>query len=156
MPRKSETLEGLSSILVGVSGEYFVAAELSRRGYVASITLRNTKGIDIVATNADASRSVGISVKTNRGKKKDWMVNASAESYYSDTLFYVFVNLNSLQELPCFHIVSSKHVATYVLNSHRKWLAAPSKTGAPHKDSSMRRFKDPDNQFLGRWELLGL
>ena len=37
----------VSSILIGVAGEYFVAAELSRRGYVASITLRNTKGIDI-------------------------------------------------------------------------------------------------------------
>ena len=37
----------VSSILTGVSGEYFAAAELSRRGYVASITLRNTKGIDI-------------------------------------------------------------------------------------------------------------
>ena len=35
----------VSSILTGVAGEYFAAAELSRRGYVASITLRNTKGI---------------------------------------------------------------------------------------------------------------
>ena len=36
----------VSSILVGVSGEYFVAAELSRLGYIVSITLRKTKGID--------------------------------------------------------------------------------------------------------------
>jgi len=28
----------------GVSGEYFVAAELSRVGYIASITLRKTRG----------------------------------------------------------------------------------------------------------------
>ena len=35
----------LDRILVGVSGEYFVAAELSRRGFVASITLRNTRGL---------------------------------------------------------------------------------------------------------------
>jgi len=34
-------VEKLSNILGGVSGEYFVAAELSRRGYIASITLRN-------------------------------------------------------------------------------------------------------------------
>ena len=37
----------LSSLLCGVAGEYFVAAELSRRGYIASITLRNTLGVDI-------------------------------------------------------------------------------------------------------------
>jgi hypothetical protein len=45
----------LSSILCGVAGEYFVAAELSRRGYVASVTLRNTCGIDILASNVDAT-----------------------------------------------------------------------------------------------------
>jgi len=36
-----------SSQLTGVAGEYFVAAELSRRGFIASITMRNTRGIDI-------------------------------------------------------------------------------------------------------------
>ena len=35
----------ISGINAGVSGEYFVAAELTKRGYIASITLRNTKGI---------------------------------------------------------------------------------------------------------------
>jgi hypothetical protein len=33
------TRSGLESTLVGVAGEYFVAAELSIRGYLASITL---------------------------------------------------------------------------------------------------------------------
>ncbi|MGB2998104.1 MAG: hypothetical protein WBC59_05650, partial [Phycisphaerae bacterium] len=60
MAKKVSALGDLPSILVGVSGEYFVAAELSRRGYIASITLRNTRGIDILAANADASRSVSI------------------------------------------------------------------------------------------------
>jgi hypothetical protein len=39
----------LSSGLAGVAGEYFVAAELSRHGFIASVTLRNSKGIDILA-----------------------------------------------------------------------------------------------------------
>ena len=62
-------IKRLPKTLVGVSGEYFVAAELSRRGYIASITLRNTRGIDILAANKDASKSVGIQVKTNHGGK---------------------------------------------------------------------------------------
>jgi hypothetical protein len=33
-----------SSQLTGVAGEYFVAAELSRRGFIASITMRNSQG----------------------------------------------------------------------------------------------------------------
>ena len=47
-------LSELESVLVGVTGEYFVAAELSIRGYLASVTLRNSQGIDIIASNADA------------------------------------------------------------------------------------------------------
>jgi len=61
---KTTKLPGLQA---GIAGEYFVAAELSRRGYVASITLRNTRGIDILASNKDATKSVGILVKTCQG-----------------------------------------------------------------------------------------
>ena len=49
-----------TSLLAGVAGEYFVAAELSRRGFIASITLRNTRGIDIVVTNKYATKNVTI------------------------------------------------------------------------------------------------
>ena len=59
----------ISSILAGVSGEYFVAAELSRRGYICSVTLKNTKGIDILVCNEDASKNLGIQVKTNQINK---------------------------------------------------------------------------------------
>ena len=50
-------LSHLEPTLVGVAGEYFVAAELSLRGCLASVTLRNSRGIDIIASSADASKS---------------------------------------------------------------------------------------------------
>ncbi len=59
-------LPQLESTLVGVAGEYFVAAELSVRGYLASVTLRNSRGIDIIASNSNASRSVSNQVKISR------------------------------------------------------------------------------------------
>ena len=65
----------VSSILTGVSGEYFAAAELSRRGHIASITLRNTKGIDIVASSEDGSKTINIQVKTRSKNTKGWMLN---------------------------------------------------------------------------------
>ncbi|CAL96339.1 hypothetical protein [Azoarcus olearius] len=152
----AEELQGLSSILVGVSGEYFVAAELSRRGHVASITLRNTRGMDVIATNTDASVSVGIQVKTNRHSKKDWMLNDKCETYHSPNLFYVFVNLVGLTDRPCFHIVPSIVVAERITKSHRAWLASPKRDGGDRKNTSLRRFKDPDSEYLDRWDLLGL
>ena len=54
----------ISTGLSGLSGEYFVAAELSRRGFLASIMLRNTKGIDVLAANSSATAIAAIQVKT--------------------------------------------------------------------------------------------
>ena len=145
MERPSRDLKNLPSILVGVSGEYFVAAELSRRGYVASVTLRNTRGIDILATNADATRSIGIHVKTNPEHRKDWMLNQTAERMRSDTLFYVFVNLNGLDQPDC-HVVPSEVVADYVTRDHHKATRL----------TLIRHFRDDVNKYRDRWDLLGL
>ena len=77
----------LSTGLTGIAGEYFVGAELSRRGYVASITLRSTCGIDILASNADATKSVGIQVKTNQRRGKKWILNEKIERISRLTYF---------------------------------------------------------------------
>src|SRR5258706_14079118 len=103
----------LSTGLSGVAGEYFVAAELSRRGYVASLTLRNTRGIDILASNADATKTVGIQVKANSGKKANWLLSEKAENDMAENLFYVFVNLNGT-EAPEYYIVPRAVIAKYM------------------------------------------
>ncbi|MEA2074633.1 MAG: hypothetical protein U9O85_02700 [Euryarchaeota archaeon] len=148
--------EGISGVLTGVSGEYFVAAELSRRGFIASITLRNTKGIDVLAPNQDTSKSVGIQVKTNHGKRKAWILNQKAENYFEENLFYIFVNLKGTNERPDFYIVPSKVVAEHIKKSHQEWLKTPGKKGKPHKDTPMRMFKDEEDQYLEKWGSLGL
>lgn len=146
----------LSKGLSGVAGEYFVAGELSRFGYVASITLRNTRGIDILVSNASATQQAAIQVKTNQGSEPGWVLNENAESFYADHLFYVFVNLKGSQERPDFYIVPSRIVADFVRSDHQKWLKTPGKKGQAHKDSQVRKFRDPEKRFLERWDLLGL
>src|SRR5688500_10231386 len=103
----------LYSVQTGIAGENFVAAELSRRGFVASITLRNTRGIDILASNTDATKSVGIQVKTCQGSRPDWMMNRKAEVDLAQNLFYVFVCL-PVTGAPTFYVVPRSDVATYV------------------------------------------
>ena len=144
----------LATILCGVSGEYFVAAELSRLGHVASRTLRNTRGIDLLASNADATKTVGIQVKTNQGPRRDWILNKKGENV-ADNLFYVFVRLNG-SSMPAFHIVPRATVAKCVRADHKAWLKAPGRGMRTHVDSAIRKFRDPNDQYLGRWDLLGL
>ena len=147
---------GLESTLVGVAGEYFVAAELSIRGYLASITLRNSRGIDIIASSSDATRSVSIQVKTSSGNVPKWMLTEKSESFRADNHFYVFVLLREVGSRPDFHIVPSQLVAEYVATSHGQWLAGKKAGGSSRKDSTMRNFRDTDLQYKEAWELLTL
>ncbi|MFT5194187.1 MAG: hypothetical protein ACI85U_001193 [Candidatus Promineifilaceae bacterium] len=146
----------LESTLVGVAGEYLVAGELTLRGYIASITLRNSRGIDIIASSADGSRSISIQVKTNSDGKPKWILNKKSEGYFSDNHFYVFVALQNIGSRPDFYIVPSQVVADYVRNDHATWLSLPKANGSPRKDSNMRKFNDPEQKYLEAWELLSL
>lgn len=146
-------------ILRGVAGEYLVAGELSKKGIIASITLRNTKGMDILASNSDASKSVGIQVKTTiypRTNYPSWILNEKAETYFSDTLFYIFVLLKQGDERPDFYIVPSKDVADHTKNTHQAWIDKGKEKGREYNTTSLRKFCDPDRQFLERWDLLEL
>jgi hypothetical protein len=149
----------LTSVLSGVSGEYFVAAELSRRGFVASITLRNTRGIDILASNANATKSVGIQVKTRQDAGTEWVLTKKAEELpegdVAQNLFYVFVSLNG-RAAPSFHIVSRKEVAKYIRDNHQQWLNTPGRDGRAHQDNPMRKFSDPAGRYRDAWDALGL
>ena len=150
------TQAALSKGLSGIAGEYFVAAELSRQGYVASLTLRNTKGIDILASNSDATRSVGIQVKTNKGTAPSWMMTSKIEDQdLADNLFFVFVRLND-GNAPSYHVASCAAVVEYARESHRKWLRTPGRKGQSHNDTSMRKFDDPEGEYLDCWSSLGL
>ena len=149
-------LPQLESTLVGVAGEYFVAAELSVRGYLASVTLRNSRGIDIIASNSDASRSVSIQVKTSKKGAPRWVLNSKADSFFADTHFYVFALLQDIGKRPDFYIVPSKTVADYCSTKHREWLAGKKKDGSSRKDSSMRVFEDKEGLYKESWGFLGL
>ena len=146
----------VSSILIGVAGEYFVAAELSRLGYIASITLRNTKGIDIIATNERGTRAVNIQVKTKGPGKRKWMLSEKAESIKEENIFYVFVALKEPKTRPEYFICPSSHVARSVRKSHKTWLETPGRRGQVRKDNKIRNWHDKEKNYLEKWELLGL
>jgi hypothetical protein len=145
----------LSGTLVGVAGEYLVAAELSRRGYVAALTLRNTRGIDILASNRDATRPVGIQVKTCQRATADWVMTKKVEPDLAENLFYVFVCIPPGAPAS-FHIVPRRAVGQFVRETHQRWLATPGRRGQAHRDSDVRVFSDRGNEFKDRWDLLGL
>lgn len=80
----------IQSSSTGLSGEYFVAAELLRRGFSVGITMGNAKAIDILAEKDN--KQFIIQVKAIYKKKNvGWpLMNDKVVIGH----FYVFVNLN--------------------------------------------------------------
>ncbi len=85
-----------------LSSEYFVAAELYRRGFSVGITIGNAKAIDILANKN--GQTFSIDVKGIKDKKSiGWPM---MKDKIRENIFYVFVNLNG-DQIPEFYICSS-------------------------------------------------
>jgi hypothetical protein len=154
--RTSTAKKKIESGLSGVAGEYFVAGELSRQGYLATLTQRNTRGVDILVSNADATSLATIQVKTNQGYQHYWLLTKKAESFHAPRLFYVMVNIGTPSGMPEYHVVPSKIVSTDITESHAEWLKTPGRNGQAHVDNNIRKFNMPYEKYLNKWELLGL
>ncbi len=141
---------------VGVAGEYLAAGELSLRGIVSSITLRNSRGIDIIASNKDGTKSISIQVKTNSDGKNKWILSKKSEEFYSDNHFYIFVAIKGFLKRPEYRIVPSEVVAKQIYTSHREWLKGKKSNGLPRKDSNIRNFTDEGDKYLEAWNIIEL
>lgn len=89
----------------GLSGEYFVAAELYRRGWSVGMTIGNAKAVDLFAEKGKVR--IAIQVKAIYKKKNvGWPM---MKDKVKDGCFYIFVNLNAdKMEHPDFYISTSK------------------------------------------------
>jgi len=98
-----------SGSLTSAAGVHFVTGELSRLGLIALPTVKNTKGVDIIASTPDFTRTIYLQVKTNKNKYNFWIVGNPVRG---NDVFYVFVNLLSNQQnkRPEYYVVPSKDV----------------------------------------------
>jgi hypothetical protein len=75
----------------GLSGEYFVAAELYRRGWSVGMTIGNAKAVDLFAEKG--FQRIAIQVKAIYKKKNvGWPM---LKDKVKADCFYIFVNLNA-------------------------------------------------------------
>jgi hypothetical protein len=146
--------------ITGVSGEYFVAAELSRRGWVATITLKNTPNIDVIATSPDGSRFVNIQVKTRSvGNRQGWILNKGIESIVnSDNFFIIFVDLVGIDARPDYFIIPKNLFAKYTARRHKEWLKGKGRNGHVRVDNPIRTFDRPVfkefEEYHNNWNIL--
>ena len=154
----------------GLVGEFYVLAQLNARGFDASLTLGNTKGVDIIVINHITNKGYKVEVKTTTSlavKEKlfaklhndnpcyHWILSKKNESLKAENLIYCFVHISDLKTMPRFYLVHSNTVADYVKKQHEFYLS--NKKTPPKSDSGMRKFRieinDP-NDYENNWNLL--
>jgi len=147
--------------LTGAAGEYYVAAELSRRDWLATVTIKNSPGTDVLAQRLDRQRIIAIQTKTAsvgnhfRLKDKD---EAPGER---DNEWYVLVGLGDESQRPTFFVIPRHVVAALTYLEHRDWLwhtdrlRAPVRQGKERNASSQRTIRAAWIEgYREQWELL--
>ena len=108
--------------LTALSGKFFVAAELLKRGLQGSVTFRNAKAIDLFAHNPQIGRTVSVQVSALRRKNLFSISNADVKR----DCVYVFVLLNKPGEPVEYFIVPGDELSR---NPERfgNWFRKPKK-----------------------------
>lgn len=108
---KQQPRRGARNQQVGRAGEYFVVAELNKRGAFAVAFAGNMPKIDLMACDKDQNRTIHIQVKTKRGGRS-WHSSIVGSkptnpptSPLDETNFWVFVDLGDLDAVPRYWIV---------------------------------------------------
>jgi hypothetical protein len=126
-------MKALDKSLCGAAGVHYVASQLSMRGMIALITLRNTRGIDLVVLNADGSKHASIQVKTRQRRSSHWLVGTRFDEFRGPTSYYVFVRWLPSKQFEAF-LEAADCVAEESLRRIRAGRKRGNKTFAPSWD----------------------
>lgn len=134
-----------SKNLIGATGEYYVCAELCKRGFLALLTPKNNPLFDVLATNAAGSRSVAIQVKTRSiGNEAGWRLGIDVcEKQDNPNLFTVLVNLRN-EQTPEYLIFEHDKLATTIERIHAAYMAKPKKDGTKRVEVDFRWYDEGD------------
>ncbi len=148
----------IANNLVGTAGEYYVCAELCRRGYLALLTPKNNPLFDVVAANSEGTTAVSIQVKTRSvGNTQGWKLSTQVGGSETPSVpFIVLVNLHN-DRLPDFYIYRYQDFASRVAEIFQEYIAKPKRTGEARKDPGFRWFDEPnltdiDRAHMNNWQ----
>ena len=163
MPKKAGPIKSGLGTLIGNAGEYFVVAELLKRGVIAAMAPRNTPGFDVLAT--DGVRSVNIRVKTRSPAAKSWVWNVKEDGAIfrniTDNDFTVAVDLRSANLPPEFFVFQTRDLDMILTADFESWLEQPGRNDRPHSpDNPQRRLGTREHHTAllesakSRWNLI--
>ena len=163
----------VSGAEIGVAGEYFVQAELARRGWMAALAARNNRAFDILAKRGEQIASIRVKTKTSAFKLFQWNAKPNGEIFLDLAPRQDFCALVDIPEEgdqgPTYYIVPTPIVDEWLKDDFNKWVTTPGAKGQQRAEDNKRRifyvddvqdklghgYKIKLSQYLGAWRLLG-
>lgn len=151
---------------LGLAGEFYAMHRLFLEGYEATLTLGNTKGVDILVYNPENNKQFKVEVKTTGaitnlklfGKNMDWWMSRKHEDLDDPSLIFCFVFLpKDKAQKPRTFFVPSKKVADYVKWQHQHWIDSDHKKPVK-EDTTIRCFRisvDEESRYEDDFSLFG-
>jgi len=118
---------------VGLSGEFFVAAELLKRNFQVSLTFGNAKSVDLIAFK-DELKPLKIQVKTLRSHNSYTVDKSKLKGHY-----FIFVVLNKIGDQPTFYIIDGEFI---LLNLEKFYGSSIGSKRETINYGSLKLFKD--------------
>lgn len=149
--------------LIGNAGEFFVAGELLRRGYVAALAPRNAPSFDILASARDRFIRVRVKAKSHPSKVWQWMAKSDGSLFREvkgKDDFCILVDLKSLGEPPCYYVIPTADVNRFMSEKRQVWISTPGRGGRPHDPTSrhhaldVTKHNDFLKEYLEKWDLI--
>lgn len=163
MPVGSGRIKAGEGSLIGNAGEFYVAAELLKRGIIAALAPRNIPAFDLMATKNDRTVRVRVKTKSEEYPEWQWVVKKDGSIFRSlseNGDFTVLVNLAMNNSALKFFVVPTKLVNQWLREDFEEWLRTPGKFGRSHSDANKKRHlnehkRAPDlAPYLNNWDTL--
>jgi hypothetical protein len=123
------------TIRTGIAGEFFVAGELSKRGWIASLTAKNTPDVDVLASRPTGDVHARVQVKTRSPAYAYAHRVGRKLRLVGERDFLVLVDLGTNDEAPLYWVIPTLVAVDLITNEQI-------------------RTKDVE-EFQDRWDLLG-
>jgi hypothetical protein len=165
------TKSGMNSVMKGNTGEFYALAELSRRGWTAAQTARNTRVYDILALKGAHQVAIRVKTKTSDARVFQWNAKEDGQIFIdiAKNDFCLLVDIPARhEEFPQFYIVPTTVLHDWLTGDFSSWVSTPGPIKAQRNPENKRRLFYMDEEtdktahgyavklkpYRGNWDIL--
>jgi hypothetical protein len=145
----------IPSAFAGNAGEFFVLAELTRRGWTAALTARNNRAYDILAKREYEFAAIRVKTKTSAFTLFQWNAKPNGDIFLEMTEegdFCVLVDIPEDENYaPAYYVVPTPVIDKWLKDDFQTWVTTPGVKGQARDAANKRRlfYVDDDTTRLG-------